>query len=62
MASLTLKNVPPDLHRKLKRRAAEHGRSLNSEAIAALREATAGERIDVEAFLRRVRKLRAGVR
>ncbi|HUM02276.1 MAG TPA: Arc family DNA-binding protein [Thermoanaerobaculia bacterium] len=62
MASLTLKNIPPDLHRKLKRRAAEHGRSLNSEAIAALRVATAGERVDVEAFLARVRKLRAGVK
>ncbi len=61
MASLTLKNIPPDLHRKLKRRAAEHGRSLNSEAIAALREATAGQRVDVEAFLARARKLREGI-
>jgi plasmid stability protein len=62
MASLTLKNIPPDLHRKLKRQAAEHGRSLNSEAIAALRVATAGRPVDVEAFLAQARKLRARVR
>ena len=62
MASLTLKNIPPDLHRKLKAQAAEHGRSLNSEAIAALRVATAGRPVDVEAFLAQARKLRARVR
>lgn len=61
MASLTLKNIPPDLHRKLKAQAAEHGRSLNSEAIAALRVATAGRPVDVEAFLARVRRLRKGL-
>lgn len=62
MASLTLKNIPPDLHKKLKARAAENGRSLNSEAIAALRVATAGRPVDVEAFLAQARKLRARVR
>lgn len=71
MASLTLKNIPPDLHKMLKKRAAEHGRSLNSEAIAALRvatagrpvdvEATAGQRIDVEALIAQARKLREGI-
>jgi len=61
MASLTLKNIPADLHKKLKARAAEHGRSLNSEAIAALRVATAGRPVDVEAFLGRVRRLRKGL-
>jgi len=45
----------------LKKRAAEHGRSLNGEAIAALREATAGRPVDVEAFLARARKLRKGI-
>jgi len=62
MASLTLKNIPPDLHRKLKAQAAEHGRSLNSEAIAALRVATAGQRVDVEAFIARARRLRKGIK
>ncbi len=62
MASLTLKNIPPDLHKKLKAQAAEHGRSLNSEAIAALRVATVGRPVDVETFLAQARKLRARVR
>ncbi len=62
MASLTLKNIPADLHRKLRARAAEHGRSLNSEAIAALREATARPHIDPRSFLTRVRRLRKGLR
>ncbi len=62
MASLTLKNIPSDLHRRLRARAAEHGRSLNSEAIAALREATAGRRIDAKSFLARVRRLRKGLK
>ncbi len=59
MASLTLKNIPPDLHRKLKARAAEHGRSLNSEAIAALRVATVGLRPDPEVIIARARELRS---
>ncbi|MFI5180740.1 MAG: toxin-antitoxin system HicB family antitoxin [Thermoanaerobaculia bacterium] len=58
MVSLTLKNIPPDLHRKLKAQAAKHGRSLNKEAIMALREATAGQPVDVEAVIARARKLR----
>jgi plasmid stability protein len=61
MASLTLKNIPPDLHRKLKARAAEHGRSLNSEAVAALRLHVCAQPIDVETFLARVRRLRKGI-
>ena len=34
MATITLKNIPADLHRKLKKRAEEHHRSLNKEIIA----------------------------
>ena len=34
MATITLKNIPADLHRKLKKRAEEHHRSLNQEIIA----------------------------
>ena len=34
--NLTLKNVPDSLYRALKREAAEHRRSLNTEAIFAL--------------------------
>lgn len=38
MATLTLKNVPDDLHRRLKARAERNRRSLNREAIRLLEE------------------------
>ena len=34
MATITLKNIPADLHRELKKHAEEHHRSLNREIIA----------------------------
>ena len=34
MTTITLKNIPADLHRELKKRAEEHHRSLNKEIIA----------------------------
>jgi plasmid stability protein len=61
MASITLKNVPADLHRELKKRAEEHHRSLNREIIATLKSATGGTiRIDsakLEESVRRARSL-----
>jgi plasmid stability protein len=39
MATLTLKNVPDDLHRRLKARAERNHRSLNREAIRCLEAA-----------------------
>jgi len=42
MATITLKNIPADLHRELKKRAEEHHRSLNKEIIATLKSATGG--------------------
>ena len=35
-ATITLKNVPPELHRSLKELAKKHKRSLNQEAIHCL--------------------------
>ena len=34
MATITLKNIPADWHRDLKKRAEQHHRSLNKEIIA----------------------------
>jgi plasmid stability protein len=36
MATLTIKNVPRDLYKQLKKRAAEHRRSMNGEVIVCL--------------------------
>ena len=60
MATITLKNIPAELHRELKKRAEEHHRSLNKEIIATLRSASTGtHRVDVEAMIREARAARA---
>ena len=40
--TITLKNVPPDLHRSLKECAKRHKRSLNQEAIHVLEHSLLG--------------------
>lgn len=59
--NLTLKNLPRDLHRSLKNRAARHGRSLNSEAIACLQSVLGTETVDVDALIVRARAHRASI-
>lgn len=59
MPTITLKNVPDELHRRLKDRAERHHRSLNREAIRCLEEAVADERIEEQALLARIRANRA---
>jgi antitoxin FitA len=57
--SITLKNIPADLHRKLKRRAKEHHRSLNREIIATLQgAANQSLRIESAALIREARAIR----
>ncbi len=58
MTTITLKNIPDDLHQRLKERAASHHRSLNSEILAALEILTRNEPFDAQAYLTRVRRLR----
>ncbi|MDO8501617.1 MAG: Arc family DNA-binding protein [Gemmatimonadaceae bacterium] len=41
MATLTIKNLPDSLYERLKAKAAEHRRSINSEAILAVERAVA---------------------
>jgi len=61
MPTLTLKNLPAALHRRLKARAALHGRSLNGEVIECLEVAVGAERVDVEGLLERAREARRGL-
>ena len=42
--TITLKNVPPELHRSLKERAKRHKRSLNQEAIHLLERSVLRDR------------------
>ena len=60
MATITLKNIPADLHRDLKKRAEQHHRSLHREIIATLKTATGKtHRVDVHALIREARAARA---
>src|SRR5947208_13658212 len=53
MATITLKNIPPELLRELKNRALAHHRSLNNEVIATLQGVTATtHRLDTQAMVR----------
>jgi plasmid stability protein len=63
MAAITLKSLPPALHRALRSRAVRHKRSLNQEVIAMLEEAVApAKRVDVETVIARTRALREGLK
>ncbi len=59
MPSITLKNIPADLHRELKKRAEEHHRSLNREILATLQGvANQSRRIEPAALIRETRAIR----
>jgi plasmid stability protein len=62
MPSITIKDIPPDLHRHLRVRAKRHGRSLNREIIACLRQVAGAEPVDAQAVLAEARALRRLVR
>ncbi len=53
MPTITLKNIPEQLYKRLKENAADHRRSLNSEIIVRLEQALLSARIDPDAFLAR---------
>jgi len=53
MATLTIRNVPDDLHARLKERARRNRRSLNQEVIAELDEALRSPESEEERIARR---------
>jgi antitoxin FitA len=58
MATLTIKNIPDELYRQLKKTAEQHRRSLNREVIVCLERSLQNSRSDVGSLLLRVRELR----
>lgn len=56
--TLTLKNIPDELYRRLKAAAETHRRSLNSEVLVCLESVLLPQRIPVEDRLARARELR----
>ena len=61
MSTITLKNVPADMHRALKARAEAHGRSLNKEIIATLEGSLGATQVDAAAILAQARAVRESV-
>jgi plasmid stability protein len=61
MATLTLRNVPDELVARLKQRAKQNRRSLNSEVIECLEQEVKAP-ADLEAWLARVDALRAQIK
>ncbi len=59
MPTFTIKGIPAELYRRLKRRAAEHRRSINAEVLVCLEHALQSRRIDPEATIARLDALQA---
>ena len=59
MPSITVKNISPELYKRLKASAEANRRSLNSEIIACIEQTVTSRKINPEEFLERARKLRA---
>lgn len=62
MPTLSIKRVPESLYRELKKRAAEHRHSLNSEVLACLELAVAAETVDANAALAKADAIRQALR
>ncbi len=57
MTTLTIKNVPERLHKRLKESARQHRRSINSEAIFCLERVFGVHRVDPKEFLAEVKAM-----
>lgn len=62
MTNLTIKNIPRSLYERLKARAEQNRRSLNSEVIHCLERSAGAVPLDAEALLAEVRAVRERAR
>ncbi len=62
MSSITIKDIPPRLHKALKARATAKRRSLQSEIVATLEDAIWPQPVAVDEILDRAGRFRARVR
>ena len=58
MISITIKGLSKEAHRELKKRAATHGRSLNTEAIAVLESSVRSQPVEPEGVIQKARQFR----
>ncbi len=59
MATITVKNIPPEIYEKLKRSAESSHRSINSEIIACIERAVRSQQVNPDLLLANAQKLRA---
>jgi plasmid stability protein len=59
MASITVKDLPRELHEKLKLSAKQRRRSLNAEVIARLEQSIEPQRVNVQELIERARRFRS---
>ena len=58
MATLTIKNLPKNIHQALRSRAEDNGRSLNGEVIFCLKEVLGEKKINLENTLSSIDRVR----
>lgn len=61
MQTITVKNIPADLYKKLKQIAKENRRSINSEIIMCIERAICSQRVETTSFLKRIEQLQKGL-
>ncbi len=61
MASITLKDIPPELHARLRGAAEETGRSLNKYVLAVLEQAVAARKHERHGVMKRIAARRAAM-
>lgn len=59
--NITLKDVPQDLHERLRQIADQSGRSLNKLILYKLEQSVRSQRIDRQGLLSRIKRRRAGM-
>ena len=62
MITITIKGLSKEAHQALKKRAATHGRSLNTEAIAVLEASVQSTPVDAGVAIQRAREFRNSLR
>lgn len=62
MISITIKGLSKTAHQALKQRAATHGRSLNTEAIAVLEASVHSAPTETEEVIQRARQFRSSLK
>lgn len=62
MITITIKGISKEAHRELKKRAATHRRSLNSEVISVLESSVQDAPVNVEGAIERARQFRSSLK